>query len=330
MYAHMPIIRDIVYGAVARGVSLQQLCERLEINVADLNDSERRIDFKSAYRAWELAVQLTADPLLGLHLGESTNPSILGLVGHLMQSSPDLWHAFKKVSEYSEVATTMFHYRVKEKNDEVILQFDPASLWIKLSPQSARHATEQAMAGTLQVFRLLSGASVYPTSTTFQFRRKEDKLEYDRVFHSPVLFHSAFNQLVFTKAQLQLPVISYDRSLYAVFDQLLKERKTRAKTACIADQLRHLILSEFKGQVPPVEILASRLNLTTRSLQRRLSDEHTSFRVVAAAIKKELAVQFLSQAKSRVNEVASLLGYSESSSFRRAYKSWAHKTPRQS
>lgn len=324
----MPIIRDIVYGAAARGASLQELCRSLDIDVADLNDSEKRIDFKKAYKAWELAVKLTGDSLLGLHLGESTNPSILGLVGHLMQSSPDLLHAFKNVSVYSEVATTMFHYRVKEKKDEIILQFEPAALWIKLSPASARHATEQAMAGTLQVFRLLSGIAVYPRSATFNFKRREG--EYDRVFRAPVLFNSGANQLVFSSKQLQRPVISYDRSLYVVFNQLLKEKKNRSGATRVTDQLRHLVLSEFKGQVPSIEILASRLNLTTRSLQRRLSDEDTSFRVFIAEIKKELAIQFLSQPKTRVNEVASLLGYSESSSFRRAYKSWTQKTPRQS
>ncbi len=325
MYAHMPIIRDIVYGAAARGASLQELCVSLDIDVTDLNDSEKRIDFKKAYKAWELAVKLTGDSLLGLHLGESTNPSILGLVGHLMQSSPDLLHAFKNVSVYSEVATTMFHYRVKEKRDEIILQFEPAALWIKLSPTSARQATEQAMAGTLQVFRLLSGIAVYPKLVTFNFKRKEG--EYDRVFRAPVFFNSGANQLIFNSTQLHRPVISYDRSLYVVFDQLVKEKKNRAGTTRMTDQLRYLVLSEFKGQIPSIEILASRLNLTTRSLQRRLSDENTSFRVFIAEIKKELAIQFLSQSKMRVNEVASLLGYSESSSFRRAYKSWIQKTP---
>lgn len=329
MYAHMPIIRDIVYGAVARGVSLQQLCDELDIAAADLNDSEKKLDFKKAYKAWEIAVKLSRDEQLGLHLGESTNPTILGLVGHLMQSSPTLLEAFRNVTVHGEVATNMFHYVIKEKKEEILLQFKPAALWLKLSPNTARHATEQAMAGTLQVFYLLSGQRIWPAQATLAFKRSGDVKEYNRVFHSEVIFKGNYNQLTFNRNQLEIPVISYDQSLYKVFDRLLVEKKRKIKANGITDQLRQIILSEFKGQLPGIEIIASRLNLTPRSLQRRLADENTSLRTLGAEIKKELAHEFLSSSEVKVAEVASLLGYSEASAFRRAYKTWTNKTPRQ-
>src|ERR1041385_7341286 len=105
LYAHMPIIRDIVYGAAARGVSLHEFCRKLKIDVADLDDSEKRADFETSCRAWELAVKMTGDSQLGLHLGENTNPSIMGMVGLLMQNSKTLLDAFRQVSKYGRVAT---------------------------------------------------------------------------------------------------------------------------------------------------------------------------------------------------------------------------------
>jgi AraC-like DNA-binding protein len=329
MYAHMPIIRDIIYGAVSRGASLSDLCLQLGIESNELNDSDKRIDFKKAYHSWELAVKASNDPLLGLHLGESTNPSILGLIGHLMQSSPTLLQAFQTVCQHSEVATDMFEYRTKEKNGEVLLQFIPAALWMNVSPDSARHAMEQAMAGTLHVFYLLSGKKFYPVRAEFNYKRKHNVREYERVFQSPLTFNSKVSQLIFYKHQLDATVLSYDKSLYSVFDKMLREKKEKQNDHSTVGSIRQLILNEFKGQVPPIEILASRLNLTTRSLQRRLADENTSFRDLTAELREEVATQLLASRHVKVSEVARLLGYSEASSFRRAYKNWKGNSPSQ-
>src|SRR5690349_7388628 len=162
MFAHMPIIRDIVYGAANRGASLSVLCEVLQITVEDLSDSEIKLDFDRACKTWEHSVHLTKDNLLGLHIGESSTTSILGMVGNLMQSSPDLLSAFETMTQFSSMVTDMFRYSIKVSGDEVLLTFEPAALWMSTSPQSARHATEQAMSGTLHVFYLLTGKKIKP------------------------------------------------------------------------------------------------------------------------------------------------------------------------
>jgi AraC-like DNA-binding protein len=328
MFAHMPIIRDIVYGAVARGADLQELCSRLNLPINELSNSDKKVHFETSYLTWEYAIKMTADSLLGLHIGESTNPSIMGLVGHLMQSCPDLLSAFKNVCHYSEVATDMFQYKVKENESKVILQFAPASPWISASPQSARQAVEQAMAGTLHVFYLLSGKVNLPAQVKFNYRKANDLREYERVFQSPLLFNAGVNELTFNRKQLEVPVLSYDRSLFSVFDRMLKEKK-RKKNQNLSGQLKHMLLNDFRGQVPSIQILSSQLHLTTRSLQRRLKDEKTSYRQLAKEFQQEIASQLLHSRNTKVKEVSQLLGYSEVSAFRRAYKSWTNKTPSQ-
>lgn len=153
----MPIIRDILYGATTRGASLSEMCQKLEISLDELNDSEKYLDFERAYKSWEVALSETDDKSLGLHLGETTNPSILGLIGHLMQSSPTLISAFQSVCHYGKVATDMFYYGWEETGNEFILTFQPTEAWMRVSEKSARQAVEQAMAGTLNVFKLLVG-----------------------------------------------------------------------------------------------------------------------------------------------------------------------------
>ncbi|HEY5824534.1 MAG TPA: AraC family transcriptional regulator [Cyclobacteriaceae bacterium] len=317
----MPIIRDVIYGAVARGADLNELCAKLNLSAYDLNDSDKRVDLKEAYLSWEYALKMTRDSLLGLHIGESTNPSIMGLVGHLMQSAPNLKDAFQSVCQYSEVATDMFQYKMIQRGEETVLQFESHPIWIATSPKSAQHATEQAMAGTLNAFYLLSGQPVYPSRTDFNHKRLSGLKEYERVFNSALNFSSKANELIFKRSQLELTVLSYDRSLFAVFDDLLKERKAR-KDENVRTQLRTIILNEFKGQIPSIEILAARLNFTVRSLQRKLKEEGISFRELSTRIRNEVSTQLLNSKTLKVKEVARLLGYSEASAFRRAAKKW--------
>jgi len=329
MFAHMPIIRDIVYGAAAQGASIKELCSKAGIETSDLNDSEKKLDFITAYQVWEHAVKLTKDKLLGLHLGEMANPTILGLVGHLMQSSPTLKVAFENVSTFGQIATDMFTYSIRKEGEVYILSYKPASLWIKQSPDSARQATEQAMAGTIHVFYLLAGEKIIPSSVTFQYRRPASIIEYERIFNSLLKFNSTSNELVFEVAQLEKRVLSYDKSLYKVFNTILQSKKAdNSKRLTLKAELSKVILDHFAGQPPPIEVMASHLNLGVRSLQRKLESEKISYRQLSSDLKQNLARQLLSNAELKVGYISTILGYSEPSAFRRAFKSWTKTSPR--
>lgn len=328
MYAHMPIIRDIRYGAANRGASLIKLCEELSISTDELNDSDKFLDFERSYKAWEKAVEFTDDPLLGLHLGETSNPSILGLIGHLMQSSPNLEKAFQNVCEYSKLATDMFQYSIQERKSHYELSYEASATWVAISPLTAQQAVEQAMSGTLNVFKLLSGRRIFPLVTRFSFSKPKSIKEHERIFQSPQEFSAHQNQLVFKIIDLQESVISYDRSLYSLFDQLLQDKaEALHHQLTFADEVRKLITKEFKGQVPSVEIAASRLNMTSRSFQRRLQAEGKSYRNISTQLRKEFALQLLNTSQAKMEEIADVLGYSEASAFRRAFKSWTDTSP---
>jgi len=328
MYAHMPIIRDILYGAANRGASLGNLCDELSISTEELNDSEKFLDFERSYKAWEKAVEFTEDQLLGLHLGETSNPSIMGLIGHLMQSSPDLEKAFQTVCEYGKVATDMFTYSIQKKDDQVLLSYEPSSQWMLISPNSARQAVEQAMAGTLHVFKVLSGKKIAPIFTRLTMAKPKSIEEYERVFQSPLEFNAPVAQLKFKASDLFQPVISYDKSLYVLFDKLLHEKSEALRhQLTFTDQVKKLITIEFKGQVPSVEVAASRMNMTGRSFQRRLQLEGKSYRTISSQLRKEFALRLLNTSNSKMEEIADVLGYSEASAFRRAFKTWTDAAP---
>lgn len=323
MFAHMPIIQGILYGAAQRGARLSELCDSIGIAPEDLGDSAIKVGFEQSCKTWEHSVRLTRDNLLGLHLGELSTTSVMGMVGNLMQSSPDLLAAFEQLTQYVSLATDMIIFGVKKNASEVALTYKPAPLWIKTSSGGARHAIEQSLAGTLHVFSLLAGKKIRPLRTTFKHKRGGDLLEYQRVFGGDVTFNAPASQLVFKKEDLLTPVVSHDRSLFTLFQRLLNEQKSR-RTETVQAEIKQLVLTDFQGQIPSLEVIASRMNTTPRTLQRRLAEENLTFRSLLTHIQKDLAKELL-KLNGSVSQVAHLLGYSDPTAFRRAHKKWNQK-----
>ncbi len=176
------------------------------------------------------------------------------------------------------------------------------------------------MAGTLHVFGLLAGKKIKPIKTTFKHRRGGDLSEYHRVFGADVQFNGVGNQLVFKKDELLTPILSGDRSLFAFFEKILKEKKS-SQHLPLKEQIKQLVRTDFQGLIPSIEVVATRLNMTPRTLQRKLAAEGVSFRSLVHSVQLETAIQ-LFKLKGSVSQVADLLGYSDPSAFRRAFKKW--------
>jgi len=257
-------------------------------------------------------------------LGEELSPSILGMIGYLMQSSQTLKEAFIMICKYNALYSTMMKFSSEENGDQVFIHFEPTLLWQRQYPESARQSVEIGMAGVLKLFKTLSGKKIFPTRVELSYPSRSLK-EYERIFQCPIKFNATRNTLTFRNADLISPVISYDKSLFVFFNNALDQKiKLLSQGKKFADRLKQMIITDFKGRTPSVEIAASHLNMTPRSLQRKLKDEQTTYREIVTDLKKELAQTILGQVDFRVGEVAEILGYADSSSFRKAFKKWSN------
>ena len=78
-----------------------------------------------------------------------------------------------------------------------------------------------------------------------------------------------------------------------------------------------------------IEEIANRLAISKRSLQRRLSEELSSYQEVLNATRRELAHYYLSRSSAALVEIAYLLGFQDGNSFIRAFRGWTGETPRE-
>jgi AraC-like DNA-binding protein len=323
MFHQISILRHHVYEAVNFGADFHELCSRMKITPEHLNNGEGQLPWDPADDTdfWTHAIELTKDPALGLHMGDQSALNSLGMVGMLAERSKTLQQALEVLCKYNETFTDLFAISLEMSETEGIFRFNPHAIWEKTNLESARQAVDMWISSLLKASSRITGKRIYPARTELRYSRRHVE-EYLTIVKNPVFFNRQSNCMVFQKQDLQIPIISYDESLLPVFNSLLQKKLDSLVTTSLRGQIKSLLLSAFRGQIVHIDIVASRLNMTTRTLQRRLREEKTSYRKVSSELRKDLTEGLLKVGKTRKSEVASLLGYSDSSSLSRVLKTW--------
>ena len=134
--------------------------------------------------------------------------------------------------------------------------------------------------------------------------------------------------ITFTALDAKRPFLTENEEMWRVFAPDLRRRLFDLQaTASIADRVRAALLEILPGGAPSIAAVTDELATSSRTLQRQLRDEGTTFQAVLADTRHDLARHYLRQPDLRTSEVAYLLGYTDTNSFYRAFKSWTGTTP---
>lgn len=324
----MPIVRNLVLLGCANEQEIAAVCEAGKINPDDLNDLERKVPLASKIAVLQKLLELSGDKDLGLHLGEKAAPPMLGQAGHLQQSSKDVLTAFKKTFHFSRTFTAVYDSIFEEKNGEAWLYYEPIKAWCDASPETAVHGVNIPFAATMNFIRLLSGKSVYPNKVMYRTAKVKDTSEHERIFKCRPAFNQDANCMVFRIADLEIPILGYNPQLNAMIEKLLQERMRESEQGIrFAVKVRQAISMNYQFDFPRLENIALTLNMTPRTLQRKLQDENTNYRELSDSIRYELASTLLKHKELTITEIAFKLGFGELKAFRKAFKQWSGQTP---
>lgn len=329
MRVRMSIIRNIVFGSARFGATPKVFWEKLNLTPEQYEQSDLMVDWIPGAKVWDVAVEETNNPLIGLLLGEQSTEMSLGLVGHLMQSSPKLGAAYEQLARFNLAFSEMFYYHIHRSAHEFVVEFAPTEPYLLQYPDSARHSVEISMSGILHVAHLLTGKKVMPIYTNFAYPPPvADLSEHRRLLGGDLRFQQSRSCMVFKTSDTELPVIGHNADLLRMFEQLAQDFIQRHQHAQnTAALVKKTILDQFRHQLPQLPEVAERLNTTSRSLQRKLQDEGASFQYILEEIRSEMAVGLVKRKQFTANEIAYMLGYSDPASFRRAFKRWTGANP---
>nr|WP_318540885.1 helix-turn-helix domain-containing protein [Terribacillus saccharophilus] len=186
--------------------------------------------------------------------------------------------------------------------------------------------------GTLLVFLLElgrrgTGLPIKATSVEFTYAMNQVQVLED-YFGCPIKTVAERNRLILDKDDLDYPFVSYNDELLdiltPVLDQTLEKHTGRLS---ITEIVKWILKRSLTKEKLDLKDIASELGMSERTLQRRLTDEHTSFKELLREVRHEQAREYLANPSLDLKEVAFLLGYKDQSSFYRAFRFWEDNTP---
>lgn len=270
-----------------------------------------------------LAITQTGVPSLALRFGQFLSPEGLGPLGYALVSSPNVSSAINMLIKYWPIISDEvdISLEVSENHNSIVIKSDiPDSTSRRLFIESILSGIVSI--GHIAINKGFSGLSLnldYPEPGYFQ--------EYQKVLGVVCDFSCERcelkipNELVKQKMDRSNPYVEpflrYQCEL--ISSNFYSEFKLTRKICWILVKSNSLNM--------PINILTKKLNMSERTLRRRLLEEKTNYGELRDKIKKALAEDYLKNSDFTIEDISLLLGYSEKSSFIRAFKRWAKVSP---
>jgi AraC-like DNA-binding protein len=310
------LVRNL--GGEPRGI-----LERHGMDAGAIRDPDHYIDCKSLVDVFEYCSNLFDDPLFGLRLAQQQDADVFGCVTALCRAAPTFRDAIEGWAKYIPVAHS------PAPTLEIVESKETAEVrWSVRNDLGANiQANYQAVLLDLKLLRLIGGKSFRPNYVTLTVdARPKDIADIENALGCPFYGGQPLNAIAFPAAIMGQPVPSANRLLYSLLGGYL-DRVQAASRTTIVEQVEDYVRGALPFGNCSIERCAKKLGTSVRTLQSHLSECGVRFSDILESQRIELAKTYLEQEQVALDEVAILLGYSEQSSFGRAFKRWTGSTP---
>ena len=327
-------VKGLLDFAVLKGADRADLLKAAQLAERDLADLDNRIALPRYVALLEAAISRIGEPALSLQYGEAVRIQDVSVVGLMCAACETMAEVGIQLNRYGRL---MYDPQHGEEPATVGLVHRDDGLWMELKSKTPIHPfiAESEFARLVENARTMLVSNAYFQSTPFplamHFMHDEPsyRAEYERIFKSPVVFGSPWNAMKFDAGFLSLPlppVNGYVFGLVSAHAEALLEKLQAAKTA--RGQAESLLLPILhKGDVS-MDTIAGKMGLGRQTLLRRLKAEGTTFETLLDELRHRMALDYLRANKVSINEIAYLVGFSDSTAFSRALKRWTGVSPR--
>jgi AraC-like DNA-binding protein len=314
---------------VESGLNEMQLLEDTGLDSVALADPDTRVSSLQLLRVARNAVELSCGIDAGLRIGLRFHASCYGMLGYAVLCSATLRQAFDTTVRYNRLGNGMHDAQWIETPESASWVF-PSFKEMRLpdmNPELYRFVLDMSLAACVTVFKDVMGIWCIPLRICLTGAPPPHADQLARVFGCPLEFDQMRNELHYPAAwldrapQLANPITAAQMS--NTCSRMLEELKWQSG---ITRRVYHE-LTCTPGRFPEIETVAATLCMTSRTLRRKLDAEGTSYTDLLDNVRHALAMDFLNASVLSTDDIAEALGFSDSASFRRAFKRWAGKSP---
>ncbi|MFT6923322.1 MAG: AraC-like DNA-binding protein [Crocinitomicaceae bacterium] len=323
-------VLNMAHHATKQGGDLNKIIAITGKSIEELNEESCVVDDLIYNKVVELAVGISGDNYFGLHAGENLNLSAAGLIVQLTQTSETVKQAIELCCEYANLGCSALPLSLVKSGDVYRVILTPNQLWKNQSAIAFQHTTEGVLAFTIKEYSSLTRMQHNPVAVHLTWSKPSDKdiSEYERVFGCSVLFNQDEIAIVLKEEQVEEKVVTSNYDLLKVLITHATEKSAQiSKTLGFVSLVKQSMLNLIKPEFPSVDQVAGHLNVSSRTLQRKLKEEGKTYKELIDELRLDFALGYLNQPELQISEIAYLLSYADASAFNRSFKRWTGKTP---
>lgn len=319
--ANMPA--TMVRVGADQGIPADKLLEQTGITENMLSDPGTRLTYQQILLLIDNLIEHYPLKGLGLDIGSAVNINQFGMLGYAILSCADIRSALQLGLKYHSLIDPAFTFEVMEQSDTVAIRL---TTHIPIDPVY-RMLCDVFVVNFATLGRFLAGAQLQPREVHLNHPKPDYSERYAEHFSCPVLFDQPRTELIIKSEILGLPLMMADQATATMAENQCADILARlGPKEGIASKVRRILLST-PGQFPPVDAVASHLATSTRTLSRSLREIGTSYQRILDEVRKEMAIEYLRNSNLPIEEIAALVGYSDPSNFRKAFRRWTTQAP---
>ncbi|MFT5594982.1 MAG: AraC-like DNA-binding protein [Oceanicoccus sp.] len=327
-YASSPAILQYLKAASDFGLEPEQILNATHVSLEILNNDVKRITGEEFQRILAYLAKTTQDPCFGLKSSRYVQAGSYSVLGYMVMNCKSLKDAIRITPVYEQLVGDMGHTDIHALED--------GSLEMRwhchyTDPSVRPHMIANVLGSWINFARfLVDKPNGNPRKIYFEFDQPDHNamLQFQSMFQCPMEFNCEYSALIIDQKLLALPMRQPD-------EQLLKTLENHADIlmANISDkqplpmQTKNVIKGLLVEGIPRKEMVAKRLGMSERTMQRRLQQHDTSYQNILDDVRQEQAKHLLITTELSIQDIAARLGFSEPRSFHRSFKSWLGITP---
>jgi AraC-like DNA-binding protein len=305
------------------GVDVDAVYTSIGFNPEFLNRPGLRTLHEAQVHFWETVESVTGDPDIGLHLAPHVPVYSGDVFEYLFFSSPTYGEGARRAIKYLRLASDAFNANIEHDDREAWTVFEFST---RKHP-ALRHSEVCILYALVRFLQSVSGGAFRARRVEFQTARPANAADYEKLFGCPVMFDQPDSRLVYARELLDRQSPHSEPELAELHEELASRQLSRLQCQDVVDEVRRVLSRGLENQGCTLNSVAAELDMTPRRLREELARAGTSFNHVVADFRYSLARRLLAQTDEPIQRIVYLTGFSEISTFYRAFRRWSGQTP---
>lgn len=313
---------------ISKGANEDDLLKGTGLSRKILADPDARLSYQQVMILTHNVKNHSPLSELGLELGAAIQINQFGMLGYAILSCADLRSALALGLKYHSLVDPAFDFEVVDIEEDGRTLTSVRMTSHIPDAQLYRIMCDVFLVNFASMARFLTGnAQLQPLAVHLNHPKPDYADNYARYFDCDVCFDQPRTALLCERSLLDLPVAMADEATAAMAEQQCEDILTRmGSLEGLVAKVRRILLSK-PGSFPNADAVASQLATSTRTLSRSLRALGTSYQRIFDEVRTEMAIEYLRSSQLPVDEIAMLVGFSDPSNFRKAFRRWTGHAP---